>query len=218
MNVLIMGCGRSGSALATRLEAEGDEVSVVDLDGRARDRLPREFRGRFVAGDGMHRAVLEAAGVARAEAVVTLSHSDSLNVIVARIARDKYHVPRVVGRLNDAQHAPLCSDLGLPTVTAVRMTVDRIHRMLHHSRLEPTSTFGGGESLLVRSPVPDYLHGRHLSEFNVEGEIQVVEVTRHGHSAIPTRTTTAQRGDLVSFAVTSRSLGRLRSFLGGTWS
>ena len=65
------------------------------------------------------------------------------------------------------------------------MTVDRVHRMLRHAPLEPEYTFGNGESLLVRAPVPDYLAGRQAAEFNVEGEITAIEVTRGGHSMIP---------------------------------
>lgn len=217
MKVVIVGCGRSGSALATRLQADGDEVSVVDIEPHARAGLARDFDGRFTIGNALHRDVLEAAGIDTAEAVVTLTASDSLNVVVARAARDHFRVPRVVGRLSDVSHASVCAELGLPMVTSVRMTVDRVHRMLHHARLEPAHTFGNGESLLVRSPVPEYLSGRKVDDFNVPGEIQVVEVTRAGHSRIPGSSTTLQRDDVVSFVVASGALSRLRSFLGGKW-
>lgn len=217
MKVLIVGCGRSGSALATRLQGEGDEVSVIDIDPHARSRLAREFRGRFQVGNALHRDTLESAGISAAEAVVTLTSDDSVNVVVARAARDRYRVPRVVGRLSDARHGAVCSELGLPMVASVRMTVDRVHRMLHHSRLEPDRTFGNGETHLVRSPVPDYLSGRRVSDFNVPGEIQVVEITRAGHSSIPGSTTTLHKEDMVSFVVASGSLTRLRDFLGGRW-
>lgn len=215
MQVVILGCGRAGSLLAARLDAERDDVSVVDVDARARELLPERFGGRFVQGDGLHRDVLEEAGIERAEAFVALTSSDSLDIVAARTARDVYRVPRVVGRLHDAAHAPLCAELGLPTVTSVRMTVDRVHRMLRHSRLEPEHTFGNGESLLVRSPVPAYLAGRRVAELNVPGEIQVVEVTRAGHSSIPGSRATLGEGDTVSFVVAASAVGRLRGFLGG---
>ncbi len=215
MHIVIVGCGRSGAALAARLDAEGDSVCVIDADRQARARLAGGFRGSFVEGSGMHRSVLEAAGLARADAFVALSSNDSLNIVAARVARDVFHVPHVVGRLHDSERAPICTDLGLAMVTSVRMTVDRVHRMLRHARLEPERTFGNGESLLVRSPVPDYLAGRLVTELNVPGEIQVVEVTRGGHSSIPGTGATLREGDVVSFVVAATSLGRLRGFLGG---
>lgn len=218
MNVVIVGCGRAGSALAARLDAEGDAVSVVDLDKGASRRLPGGFGGQFVHGDALRRDVLEASGVREAAALAALASSDSCNIVVARVARDTYRVPRVLGRLHDQERAPVCVDLGLAMVTSVRMTVDRVHRMLRHSRLEPEQTFGNGETLLVRSPVPDYLAGRRADELNVAGEIQVVEVTRGGHSSIPGAGAELRAGDLVSFVVASSALGRLRGFLGGRWS
>ena len=217
MHVVVVGCGRTGAAISARLDSEGDTVVVVDHDGRSRHRLPGAFRGEFVEGDGLHRPTLEVAGIERAEALLAVSASDSVNVVVGRVARDVFHVPHVVGRIDDPGRVRLGSDLGLTIVAPVRTTVDRVHRMLRHRALEPERTFGNGESLLVRSPTPDYLSGRRVAEFDVPGEIQVVELSRGGHSTIPSRTTMLQPGDVVSFVVAAGSLGRLRSFLGGSW-
>lgn len=217
MHVVIVGCGRAGTALAVRLDAEGDSVCVVDIDGQERQHLPAAFGGQFVQGSGIRKPVLEEARIAQADALVALSSSDSLNIVVARVARDVFHVPHVVGRLNDVEHALLATELGLDMVTSVQMTVDRVHRMLRHRPLDPEYTFGNGESLLVRAPVPDYLAERRASEFNVDGEINVVEITRGGHSMVPGAGATLREGDRVSFVVASGALGRLRSFLGGRW-
>jgi len=217
MRVVIVGCGRTGSALATRFDSEGDTVAVVDRDEMSGRRLPRPFGGHFVEGDALRRAVLEAAGIDRADALVAVCSRDSTNIVVTRIARDVFHVPHVIGRLDDPGRVPIGSDLGLAMIASVRTTVDRVHRMLRHSRLEPERSFGNGESLLVRSPVPDYLVGRRVAEFDVPGEILVVELSRGGHSIIPTTTMALKAGDLVSFVVAASALGRLRSFLGGRW-
>ncbi len=217
MHVLIVGCGRTGSALATRFDSEGDSVAVVDHDGQSRRRLPGAFRGSFVEGDALYRPVLEAAGIERAEALLAVSSSDSANIVVTRVARDVFHVPHVVGRIDDPGRVRFGSDLGLTMIASVRTTVDRVHRMLRHPSLEPERTFGNGESLLVRSPVPAYLAGRRVAELDVPGEIQVVELTRGGHSTIPAGTAALEPGDVVSFVVAAGSLGRLRSFLGGRW-
>lgn len=217
MHVVIVGCGRSGAALAARLDAEGDSVSVIDPDAAALARLPAGFKGRFLEGEGMHRAELESAGIEHADALVALSPNDSLNVVTCRLGRDVFRVPHVVAMVHEPERAPIGAELGLPLVIPVRMIVDRVHRMLRHRHLEPEHTFGDGEVLLVRSPVPDYLAGRQLKELEVAGEIKVVEVTRGGHAAIPSPDTVLNDGDVVSFVVASGSLRRLRSFLGGRW-
>jgi len=217
MHTVIVGCGRAGTALAVRLDAEGDSVTAIDIDPGARERLSAGFGGEFVPGNGLHRPALEAAGIERADALVALTSSDSLNVVIARIAREVFRVPAVIGRLIGVEHAAVATDLGLDMVTSVAMTVDRVHRLLHHSPLEPEYTFGNGETLLVRATIPDYLAGRHAAEFNVEGEITAAEITRGGHSLIPGPGAELRRGDRVGFVVASASLERLRSFLGGRW-
>jgi len=74
MHVVIVGCGRSGAALAARLDSEGEAVHVIDVDGATRARLPVSFRGGFVAGDAMRRAVLEEAHIAQADGVTVGHH------------------------------------------------------------------------------------------------------------------------------------------------
>jgi trk system potassium uptake protein TrkA len=218
MHVVITGCGRTGRALATRLDAEGDEVTVIELDEAAGRGLPAGFRGRFVPGNGIHPRVLEAAGIAQAEAFVALTPNDSANIVSARVARDTYRVPHVLARLHDPGHAAVYTEFGIATVGSVQTTVNRLIQLLHHRTLEPHQIFGNGETLLVRSRIPAYLAGRRVAEFNVPGEIGVVELSRAGHSSIPEPSTPLQDGDVLSFIVAAASLGRLRSFLGGKWS
>jgi len=85
--------------------------------------------------------------------------------------------------------------------------------MLLHRHLTPELTFGNGETLLVRSGLPSYVSGRRLAEFDVDGEIRVVEVTRGGRSLVPAHSTCVEPGDVVTFAVAATALGRLRGFL-----
>lgn len=218
MKVVIIGCGRTGLALATRLDAEGDQVSVVELDDTVASRLPGGFRGRFLAGNGITPRVLETAGIVHAEAFIALTPNDSANIVAARVARDAYRVPRVIARLHDPAIAPVYAEFGIATVGSVQTTVNRVAQLLHHMTLEPHQTFGNGETLLVRSTIPDYLAGRQVHELGVPGEIAVVELSRAGHSRIPEPSTLLANGDVLSFVVAAGSLGRLRSFLGGKWS
>ncbi|HET9081955.1 MAG TPA: TrkA family potassium uptake protein, partial [Trebonia sp.] len=173
----------------------------------------------FVPGNGIHPRVLEAAGIAQAEAFVALTPNDSANIVSARVARDTYRVPHVLARLHDPAHAAVYTELGIATVGSVQTIVNRLIQLLHHRTLEPHQTFGNGETLLVRSRIPGYLAGRRrVAEFNVPGEIGVVELSRAGHSSIPEPSAPLQDGDVLSFIVAAASLGRLRSFLGGKWS
>ncbi|MFI0789887.1 potassium channel family protein [Streptomyces lydicus] len=217
MKVLIAGCGRTGAALAVRLSAEKHDVRLIDHDDRARNLLPPGFPGHFRTGNAFSRPVLEAEGIEESDAFVAVTSSDSTNIVSARTAKETYRVPSVMARIYDPRRADIYRELGIPTVASVRWTVSRIHQMLLHRELSPEYAFGNGETLLVCSPLPAYLHGRRLSAFEVEGEIRIVEVSRAGRSFVPLHSTTAEANDLVTFVVDATALGRLRGFLNKEW-
>ncbi|WP_327322625.1 TrkA family potassium uptake protein [Streptomyces sp. NBC_01210] len=213
MRIIIAGCGRVGSALATQLAAEGHDVRLIDRAQGSRRRLPAGFPGQFLEGNGFSRTVLERAGIEHADALVAVTSGDNSNIVTARIAKETYRVPIVLARIYDPRRADIYRELGIPTIASVRWTVNQIHQMLLHRHLTPELTFGNGETLLVRSQIPAYLTGRRLAEFDVDREIRVVEVTRAGRSLVPAHGTAAEPGDLVTFAVAATALGRLRGFL-----
>lgn len=213
MRIIVMGCGRVGSALAAYFAAGPHDVRVIDRDERAKTLLPQRFQGRFLVGVGYHRAVLEAAGIAGADAFVAVTSGDNSNIVGARIAKEVYRVPLVVARIYDPRRADIYRELGIPTVASVRWTVHQIERMLLHRYLTPEVSFGSGETLLVREPVPDYLAGRSATEFDIDGEIRAVEVTRLGRSHVVGPSTLLASGDELTLAVAAGALPLLRSFL-----
>ncbi|MDX3236928.1 TrkA family potassium uptake protein [Streptomyces sp. ME03-5709C] len=214
MRVIIVGCGRVGSALALRLTAEGNDTWVVDRRAQARHALPDGFTGHFLEGAGYNRAVLDAAGITHADALVAVTGRDNGNIVTARVARQAYRVPVVLARIDDPRRAEIYRGLGIRTISGVSWTVHRLHQLLSHRHLAPELGFGNGETLLIRSGLPGYLTGRPLSAFEVDGEIRVAEVTRGGHSLVPSHHTLAEPGDVVTFTVAAGALGRLRGFLG----
>ncbi len=213
MRVIIVGCGRVGSALTLRLTGEGHDVRVVDRDPASKDLLPPHFSGSFIEGNGFNRRTLAAAGMDQADAFVAVTSGDNCNIVAARIAKEVYRVPLVMARIYDPRRASIYRDLGIPTVASVVWTVNEIHRTLTHRHLSPELTFGNGETVLLRTSLPGYLSGRPLFSTEVAGQIRVVEVTRAGRSLVPEPSTVVMDGDLVTFAVAVSALDTLRGFL-----
>jgi trk system potassium uptake protein TrkA len=58
MKLLIVGCGRVGSSIARNMSDDGHDVSVIDEDPEALQRLPESWPGRFVHGHGLDTEVL----------------------------------------------------------------------------------------------------------------------------------------------------------------
>jgi trk system potassium uptake protein TrkA len=78
----------------------------------------RRLKGRTVRGVGFDRKVLIEAGIEHADAFAATSTSDNANIVAARIARNIFHVPRVVARLYDPRRAEIYRRLGVMTISS----------------------------------------------------------------------------------------------------
>ena len=119
-----MGCGRVGSTVAGRLDAEGHDVTIIDLDTRAFRRLPGGFDGERLAGSGTDDRTLVAAGVREADAFIALTQGDNRNLMASQMARHLFSVPTVVTRVYDPLRAELFGRLGLRTFSPTRISAD----------------------------------------------------------------------------------------------
>ena len=136
MKVLIVGCGRVGSRLASELDEEGHEVTIVDRDpgsfsrAAAREALSQDFKGNFLVGDGTEADLLRRAGIEEADSFVAVTEGDNRNIMAAQIAKQIYKVPRVVCRIYDPIREEAYRKLGLevfcPTIEGSR----RVRQML----------------------------------------------------------------------------------------
>ena len=98
-NIIIVGCGRVGSQLATLLSQGDGNVCVVDRNAAAFSNLDRNFNGNTLQGVGFDEDVLVRAGVEEADVVAAVTQSDNSNLMVIEVARRIFHVPHVIARL-----------------------------------------------------------------------------------------------------------------------
>jgi len=117
MKVVIMGCGRVGSQLAGLLAADGHTVTVLDSDVYSFRRLPPDFNGTALVGNGLDEEVLKRAGIEEADAFVAVTQGDNRNVMAAQIAKHIFNVPRVICRIYDPLRRELYDTLGLEAIS-----------------------------------------------------------------------------------------------------
>ena len=214
MKVIIMGCGRVGEQLAYILCDEGHAVVVVDYDPLALARLTDRFKGQRVKGIGFDRDVLIKAGIEEADAFAATSSSDNANIVSARIAREVFHVPRVVARLYDPRRAEIYQRLGLRTISSTTWGAERIRELLTHADLDPILSFGGGEVSLLSVEIPPHLAGRRVKDLTIPGEITVTAITRREHAFIPYSGTEFIARDMVHLTVLASAMDQVKQLLG----
>jgi len=202
-----MGCGRLGSTLAHKLDAQGHTVAVIDQNSDAFRRLGAEFSGTTVTGIGFDRDVLRTAGIDRADAFAAVSSGDNSNIISARLARETYGVPRVVARIYDARRALVYERLGIPTVATIRWAADRMVRHLVPEGTvevfrDPTSSIS-----IVEAPLHRDWVGHSVKRFEDTTGARVAYLMRFGIGSLPTPSTVLQDGDQAFVLVTDDTVG-----------
>jgi len=207
VHVVIMGCGRVGSTLARSLEERNHTVSVIDSEPDSFRRLGPEFNGDKVTGFGFDQAVLEKAGIRRAEAFAAVSSGDNSNIIAARVARETFGIDQVVARIYDPGRAEVYQRLGITTVATVKWTADQILRRLLPAGAEPDFRDPSGTIRVDHMAVPDVWIGQRTIHFQEQTKSRIAWIDRLGEGMLPTRDTIIQEGDLVHLVIREENAG-----------
>jgi trk system potassium uptake protein TrkA len=213
VRVVIVGCGRVGILLTLELVRAGHEVAVIDKNPAAFDRLPPGFVAQTFVGLGFDRDILEEAGIKEADAFLAVSNGDNSNIVSARVAREHYHVPKVIARIYDPMRADIYERLNIPTVSTTRWGVKQVMLMLTHPRDEIRETLAAGDLFRMRVEVPPHLVGKAVSSLDVEGKTLVAGVDRGGRGFIPVASSTFQAGDIAAVIVQKDALDTLDELL-----
>jgi len=150
---LIVGGGRIGRELASRLDDRNEEVIIVEKDPDVVERLRRE--GCTVQeGDATDRDTLENAGIENAKVVAVATADDDVNMLVSQVAKNRFSVETVIARVNEPSNTEAFEDLDVRTVPSWR------------------SVAWSMDNFIERPAI-----ARWMSEFDQTGDVQEVEVT-----------------------------------------
>lgn len=137
MRVVILGCGRVGATLATQLERAGHVVSIIDSDSDAFQRLDPSFRGEKIAGNGVDEETLRRADIDKADAFAAVTNGDNRNIMASQIAKEIFHVKKVVCRIYDPLREQTFKELGLETICPTTLLSDQLFHLLSGVKVPP---------------------------------------------------------------------------------
>jgi K+ transport systems, NAD-binding component len=146
-----------------------------------------------MVGLGFDRDVLEDAGIKEADAFLAVSSGDNSNILSARVARETYHVPKVIARIYDPMRADIYERLNIPTVSTTRWGVKQMILMLTHPGEEIKETLAAGDLFRMRVEIPSHLVGKPVSSLNMEGKILVPASTGAARGSSPSRRARSRR-------------------------
>jgi trk system potassium uptake protein TrkA len=179
--IIILGGGRFGTHLATRLSEYGCEIVIVDRDADRVKELAENGFHSFEA-DVEDEGALRELGVGEADAVVVSIGEDMQGSVLATMALKELKAEKIIARAIDAKHAQVLEKVGadlvvLPSRDMAYRLAERLRDQAGNDR-QPLS----GEYQIAHVRAGPALHGNTLAELNLRERygINVVLVTRPG--------------------------------------
>lgn len=124
--VVVVGCGRIGSIVATKLSISGSNVVVIDSDETALESLPEEFTGFKIIGDVTEISVLRDAKLDKADVLLALTGDDNTNFMVASVAKRFFGVKRVIARVNEPANEDIFKEFDIEIVSPTRLAAMKV--------------------------------------------------------------------------------------------
>ncbi|MDR2184568.1 MAG: Trk system potassium transporter TrkA [Treponema sp.] len=231
MRVVIVGAGMVGTQLSRHLIQEKHDISLIEADEERARHASNRLDCLVIHDEGNSMASLEEAGIARADALVCVTDSDELNMIICGLAESRYPKLLKIARVrNDdygdlflQEHAPSGGErlLGIdyfvyPDVEAARSVLDAIeHGALGDVLAFPNTPYVLGSVDIAAKSAFD---GLVLKDFRslVKEDCLITLVERRGESLLPTGSTVLKGDDRIRILAKEEEMDRIYRLAGRT--
>ena len=212
MKIIIVGCGRVGYSLAGKLNADGNDVTVVDLSAEKIADVTSQFDVMGAVGNGATLSVLKEAGIADADLLIAVTNSDELNLLCCMIAKKEGDC-ETIARIKDPDYSKeteyLKKQLGLAMVInpeyEAAKEIARVLRFPTAMRIEP---FGKGRVELIsfRLTADNMLVGQSVREVmgKLRANVQFATVERGDDTYIVNGDTVFAEKDVLTLVSTPK--------------
>ena len=134
--IVVVGCGRLGSILASRLSGQGNSVVVIDPHESSFNNLSSDFSGFQITGDASEIEILRSAKVEQADCLLAVTDKDNINLMVTQIAKQIFQTSIVLARVFDPAREKIYRDFGIATISPTQLSADAFMANLPNSMIE----------------------------------------------------------------------------------
>ena len=198
MKVTIVGGGKVGYYLVRTLIEHDHEPTVIETNRLVCEKIANEMDIPIICGDAARLEILESAGTAHSDALVSVTGSDETNLIVCQLAKKKFGVPKTVAKSNNPKNVAVMQALGIDNViNSTDSIASLIEREVDTSRIKQVLSLNKGEVTLFEVELPqDYVYeGKMLMDIKLPVLFNIVSITRKGCMIIPRGQSMLKSGD-----------------------
>ncbi len=201
-NVVIIGAGNVGLAVAQALEARPERVRVKLIErnrARAEDAADSLTRTIVLNGDGLSAELLEEAAVPKADAVLAITDDDKTNILAAVRAKQA-GAKLAISLVNDPTLMSLMEPLDIDAFINPRAsTVSTILRHIRHGRVRDIYSIGDAEAEVIEAQVlsTSPIAGRPVRDIDFPEGALIGAVQKGGRVVKPVGDMRIEEGDIV---------------------
>lgn len=159
MNIIIVGCGKVGQALAEQLNEEGNDITVIDLLPAKVNETAARYDVLGVIGNGATHLTQQEAGIKNADLLIAVTGSDELNLLcclIAKKAGNCHTIARVRSPQYSSEAPYLKEELGLAmVVNPEQAAAAEIARVMRFPSAMKIDTFAKGRVELIKFKLPE---------------------------------------------------------------
>jgi len=207
MNIIIVGCGKVGRALAAQLDEEGHEITLIDSDEEQLREATETLDLMGIIGNGTSYIVQKEAGVETADLLIAVAGMDEVNMLSCLIAKKAGNC-RTIARVRNPEYYNEISfireELGLSmSVNPESASAAEIVKLVQFPSALEVDTFMRGKVNLIRIVVPQdsILDNMKVMDIGqkVSADVLICIVVRNHEVIIPGGGFVIQSGDAISF-------------------
>lgn len=213
MKIIIIGCGKVGSALAELLDREGHEITVIDNKASAINNITQTLDVMGLVGNGASYNMLISAGIEEADLLISVTGSDELNLlccIIAKKAGDCHTIARVRNPEYHNEVEFIREEMGLSMIINPELeTASDIARLIRLPSAIDIETFSKGKVELLHLQIPTDSILDHMKIKDIPRQfhcsILVCAILRDGQVTIPSGDSILEAGDKISIVATPKN-------------
>ncbi len=224
-DVMVVGGGMVGVYLCRQLLGMGIRVRIIERDpdkcDKIKDALPHAI---VICADGSRPSTLEEEGLEDMDALVAITGSDEINIILGAYARSA-GVNKAVAKVNEDSLLPVAEHMGLeepvqPRYITAQQVLQYVRSMENASGSSGVEMLrrildGKLEVLEFRAGVSSPCVGVTLRDLPTRKDVLVAAIIRDGKCLIPGGDDEIWAGDSVLAVTTKRGMSRLEDILRG---
>ena len=195
MHFVLIGAGRIAAFLAKRLLKEKHSVVIVERQREVADEIAKDIDCLVICGDGCEPAILEEAGIERADVLAAITGSDEENFVACQIAKEKFKVNRTIARVNDPENERAFNELGIDVPIGATVILGKIiEEEASFTDFVNLFSFKRGKLALIRVDLPmdSPIINKKVQELNLPPNSVIVSILRGDEVIVPKGDTTLQ--------------------------